>query len=71
MPIGEQILLDAIAPPIIAGIWWMMSRGWAATVQMGTVTDRTRSRQKGRFWVLLVILYVLMFGTTIYVNLAH
>lgn len=43
-----------------------MSRGWAISVQGGTVSDKTKKRQKWEFWILLGITYTLMFGITFY-----
>lgn len=71
MPIGKQIVLDMLAPPVIACLWWVFSRGWAMTVQAGHVSQRTRDRQRKLFWIFLVSLYVLMFSTTIYMNAAR
>jgi hypothetical protein len=69
MPFVQQILLDLVAPPILTCIWWLFSRGWAGAVQGGKISDRTKSRQRIRFWIVLAIIYVAMFGTTIYYRL--
>ena len=66
LPIGQQILLDVIVPPILAELWWLFSRGWANIVQGGDVSEMTKSRQSKGVWVMLAILYLLMFGTTAY-----
>jgi hypothetical protein len=71
MSLGQQFLLDLIAPPVLARLWWLGSRGWAASVQAGHVSDQTRNRQKIGFVVVLVGLYLLMFGTTIYIHLSR
>jgi hypothetical protein len=68
MSLWQQLLLDLIAPPVLACLWWLGSRGWAWTVQGGQVSDQTRDRQKIGFVVVLVGLYGLMFGTTAYIN---
>jgi len=65
-PIGEQILVDLLVPPIGACVWWVMARGWGITVQSRDVTDDTKKRQKLEFWLVLGIVSVLMFGITIY-----
>lgn len=58
--IGLQSLLFLVLfPPIGAAIWWVLSRGWAATAQGGNVSDQTRKRQRVLFWVLLVVAYFL------------
>lgn len=66
LPIDEQILLDLIVPPVGSALWLMMSRGWASTVQGGTISERTKKRQKAEFWIILSAVYLLMFGITIY-----
>lgn len=68
MPVGQQYLLDLIAPPIIAALWWFLSRGWATTVQAGEVSDRTRKRQRSGFFLVLGLLYILIFGATTYLH---
>ena len=65
-PLSEQILFDIVLPPIGAALWWLMSRGWAGTVQGGDVSGETKNRQKVEFVVLLVATYALMFSITIY-----
>jgi len=65
-PLSEQILYDIILPPVGAAIWWLMSRGWAGSVQGGSVSDTTKQRQKTEFIVILIATYVLMFSITIY-----
>jgi hypothetical protein len=69
MPVAQQILLDIIVPPVVAGLWWLMSRGWAGIVQAGTVSETTKTRQHKLFWVVLMVFYLLAFGTTAYYNL--
>ena len=70
MTLVQQYLMDMVAPPIIASLWWVFSRGWAIAVQAGTVSDRTRIRQKSGFFLVLALLYVLMFGATTYLHFA-
>ena len=71
MLLWKQFLLDLIAPPVLACLWWLASRGWASTVQGGQVSGRTRNRQKIGFVLVLVGLYALMFGTTAYIHLTQ
>ena len=66
LPLYQQIVLDLLVPPIGSAIWAFVVRGWAGVVQGGTVTERTKQRQKIEFWVILVAAYLLMFGITIY-----
>ncbi len=43
-----------------------LSRGWARTVQGGVVSDRTKRRQKFEFWSLLIVMYTVTLGMTLY-----
>jgi hypothetical protein len=65
-PISQQILVDFVAPPIVAGVFWLMARGWAGSIQLGKVTERSKQRQGLEFWAVLGLGYLLMFGVTIY-----
>jgi len=69
LPISQQILLDTLAPPILTGLWWLFSRGWANVVQGGDVSEMTKSRQGKGVWIVLTALYLIMFGATAYFNL--
>ena len=65
-PALVQFALDLVMPPVAAGLFRLMARNWAATVQGDEISEQTKSRQKLEFWVLLIALYVLCFGITIY-----
>ncbi len=62
----EQIIITLIAPPIVAGLCWLQSRGWRLRVQSGELNDESTSRQKDLFWIVLAALYVVSFGVTFY-----
>ncbi len=66
LPVPQLILLDLVAPPVIAGIWWMMSRGWAGAIQGGSTSAKTKARQAKEFWAVLILIYLMAFGVTIY-----
>lgn len=66
LPVSELILLDLIAPPVLAGLFWLKARGRSSAVQGGEVTSRTRQRQSTEFRAVLVMSYLLAFGVTIY-----
>jgi hypothetical protein len=65
-PLGEQLAILILGPPVMAALIWLMSRGWAHTVQGEVVSDRTKHRQKMEFWIVLVVMYVLGFGMVLY-----
>jgi len=69
LPIAQQIMLDVLAPPVLTGLWWLFSRGWAGAVQGGNVSEMTKARQGKGVWVVLGMLYLIMFGATAYFNL--
>jgi|HubBroStandDraft_1064217.scaffolds.fasta_scaffold757150_2 hypothetical protein len=68
MSLIKQYLLDLVAPLVITVMWWIFSRGWAAGIQGGQISHQTKERQKVEFVVVLVLLYVGMFGMTIYIH---
>jgi hypothetical protein len=65
-PVWEQILISVVGPPVIATLWRFRARGWARTVQGGTVSVKTERRQKTEFWILLIVLYAIMIGVFMY-----
>jgi len=65
-PLGEQIAILILGPPIMATLIWFMSRGWATSIQGGVASDKTKRRQKVEFWVVLVAMYFLGFGMALY-----
>jgi hypothetical protein len=68
LPIWQQILLDIVAPPVGALLWWFQSRGWAGLVHGGEPSETTKFRQNRGFWIVLGVLYLIMFGATAYYN---
>ena len=66
LPISQLILLDLIAPPVIATVWRFKVGGWARAVQGGKVSEETRDRQRMEFWAVLILSYLVAFGVTIY-----
>jgi len=50
----------------MAGLFWVMSRGWAMSVQGGTASDRTKKRQKIEFWMVLTLMYLMGIGMALY-----
>jgi hypothetical protein len=71
MPLKQQYLLDLIAPPVLATLWWFFSRGTATVLQGGSVSQRTKRREKIGFLVVLTLAYLLMFGGTAYLHFAR
>ncbi len=58
----EGLLFLLAFPPVGAILWWLMSRGWASTVQGGTINPSTRKRQQILFWVLMGAAYIVEFA---------
>jgi hypothetical protein len=71
LPFVQQIMLDVVAPPIVVCLWWLFSRGTALTLQGGRVSERTKKWEKIGFVILLPLLYLTMFGITIYFHFAR
>ena len=65
-PLVAQFAILILGPPIMASLIWMMSRGWAHTAQGVAVSDRTKSRQRAEFWVVMAIMYAIGFGMAVY-----
>jgi hypothetical protein len=65
-PVWEQALIGTVGPPILAMLWRLRAKSWARTVQGGTVSEKTESRQKKEFWILLIAMYALMGGVFAY-----
>ena len=66
-PLWEQAQQFVIlGPPIMAFLWRAMSRGWAKTVQGGTISEKTMRRQKIEFCGLLITMYVMTLGMSLY-----
>ena len=65
-PIGEQLAILIVGPPLMASLIWLMSRGWATSVQGGAASEKTKRRQKLEFWVVLIVMYVIGFSMAFY-----
>lgn len=70
-PFWQQALFFLIAPPLMALLIHLLSRGWANIVQVGKVSERTVKRQGMQFWVVLCFMYVMLFGIFLYGHLRH
>jgi hypothetical protein len=64
--ISKQILVDLIAPPVLAGIFWLMARGWVASIGTGDITTLTKQKLKIECRIVLALLYLVVFGKTLY-----
>ena len=70
-PVWQQALFFLLAPPIMALLIRLLSRGWANIVQGGKVSEKTVKRQKLEFWVVLCFMYVMLFCIFLYGHLRH
>jgi len=66
LPMFDQVLLDLFVPPVGSCVWWLMSRGWATSVQGDAVSDDTKKRQRTEFWAVLCVAYFIMISITVY-----
>lgn len=64
--ISERILIDLSAPPVIAGIFWLMARGWVVSMGPGGISTLIEQKLKIEFRIVLVLLYLVVFGETLY-----
>jgi hypothetical protein len=65
-PLWEQVLIVVLSPPLSAGAWWLLSRGWGQSVQGGSVSQRTRTRQTWGFWIVLALGYLVTISMAVY-----
>jgi hypothetical protein len=65
LPLGQQIALDLFAPPLITAVWWLLSGGWSGLLGT-TESEVVKGWRKPAVWTVLIVCYVLMFGTTAY-----
>jgi hypothetical protein len=65
-PLWQRILFFLFAPPIMAILIRLMSRGWAMTVQGGKISETTEKRQRLEFWIVLCFMYVMLLCIFLY-----
>jgi len=65
-PLWEQLAFAIFGPPTMAILFKFMARGWALTVQGGTVSRKTVKRQRTEFWAMLLAMYLVVWGFLIY-----
>jgi len=66
-PLWQQVLFYILVPPIMACLWYLLSRGWAG--MLGTAKrPRVRGWLTGGFWILLGAMYVLVAAILIYAH---
>ncbi len=70
-PLWEQIARCVAGPPIMAFLIRLMSRGWARTVQGGTISEPTEKRQRIEFWAVPIFMYPLVLVEIIYAHLTN
>lgn len=67
--ISKQILTDLSAPPAIAGMFWLMARGWVASTGSGDVTTLMKQKLAIEFRIVLALLYLAVLGENLYILL--
>ena len=55
------VWLFLIAPPCLAALTWLMTRGWTSMMMRGRSTPRIALWQQYDCWIIVIILYVVMF----------
>jgi len=67
LSLGGQIVLVLIGAPIMACLWYLLSRGWTGV--LGTTSrPRVQGWLRGGFWILLGAMYALGAGILIYAH---
>jgi hypothetical protein len=70
-PLSEQVVIIVFGPPIMAALWWAASRNLARILQGGSVSEKTKGRQRKEFWAYLAALYILCLGVFLYAALTR
>jgi len=65
---AQQIVLGIFGPPVMSAVCWVLSRGWAGFVQNGEISERTKNRQKKEFILVLIAMYLIVIGMTVYAH---
>ena len=72
LSLWQQVLLIALAPPVVAVIAAVMMHGWAgavAAVLGRRVSETTKNEQSWEFWFVLWGGYAVMIGMFFYAHL--
>jgi|GEM_PF-3267540 len=59
------VWLLLFAPPCLALLTWLMTRGWTAMIARGNPRPWIAVWQKYDFWVILAILYIVMWTAAV------
>lgn len=57
LPLYQQVLVVIFMPPIVTGVWWLMSRGLTDTLRT-TDSPAVQGWTKSAGWLILVALYI-------------
>jgi hypothetical protein len=65
-PRWEQFVILILGPPIMTSVWWLSARAWALSIQGESASQKTKSRQKLEFTVILVLMYAIALAFALY-----
>jgi hypothetical protein len=71
LPLGQQLALDVMLPPVMAVLVWLLSRGGANVFEEGHPSQGSLSWLRRSFWIQLAFFYCLAFGITGYAYFFH
>jgi hypothetical protein len=66
LPLGGQLAVLLLGPPIMAALWWLFGTAWSYVAQGGNPTPRTKKWTRKGFWILLVTMYAVAICMAIY-----
>lgn len=64
LPLWQILMLAIFAPPLLTGIWWLLSRGFSNAVTGGMMNPRQKRFERVMFWIVLIGCYVTSIGMT-------
>lgn len=69
MTLMAEMIMDLLVPPIMTGLVVLGSRGIASSLQGGSISVKTRLRQRREWKYVLALLYAVMFGSSLFAHL--
>jgi len=66
LPLGGQLAVLLLGPPIMAALWWLLGKVWCYVAQGGNPTPRMKKWTSKGFWILLASMYAVSICLAVY-----